>query len=231
MGLQTTPADPLTPSQLSNDVYNSIFIPSDQQSWYGNLKKYSVISSSNNENVIRLVDWKDQWSNSLTAEAKDGSTLLKDGMLGQLKTLRPQKTEKSTRKLWINRDCQVQNNQYIFAESKDLKIITPDYLADSNALRCQNNATMKDQYGGYLMNLLGYQVDPQTVTGNSLTQSEPLWQLGMALHSTPLKMTQFAKFNADGSIERDDYIAFGSTQGLLHVVDAANGKEFFFCSQ
>ena len=227
MGLQTTPADPLTPSQLSNDVYNSIFIPSDQQSWYGNLKKYSVISSSNNENVIRLVDWKDQWSNSLTAEAKDGSTLLKDGMLGQLKTLRPQKTETSTRKLWINRDCQIQNNQYIFAESKDLKIITSDYLADSNALRCQNSVTTKDQYGGYLMNLLGYQVDPQTATGNSLTQSEPLWQLGMALHSTPLKMTQFAKFNADGSIERDDYIAFGSTQGLLHVVDADNGKEKF----
>lgn len=231
MGLQSIPADPLTPYLLSNDVYNSIFVPSDQQSWYGNLKKYSVLTENETTggNVIRLkgsVDFKDQW-NGGRSEKMDGSELLAGGMLNQLNSLRPQKTDTSTRKLWINRDCQQKDSQYIFAESQALKAITPDYLSDSSESRCKDNLTSKDQYGGYLMNLLGYQVDPQTATGSSLTQSEPLWQLGMPLHSTPLKITQFAKFNTDGGIDRDDYIVFGSTQGLLHIVDADNGKERF----
>jgi type IV pilus assembly protein PilY1 len=37
----------------------------------------------------------------------------------------------------------------------------------------------------------------------------------MPLHSTPVKITQYAKFNNNGAIDRDDYIIFGSTQGLL----------------
>lgn len=231
MGLQTIPADPLTPYQLSNDVYNSIFAPSDQQSWYGNLKKYSVLNENetNGSSIIRLkgsVDFKDQW-NGGRAEKMDGSELLSGGTLEQLKTLRPLKTDSSTRKLWINRDCKEQSGQYYFTEDQNLKIITPDYLADTNQARCNNNSSLKDQYAGYLMNLLGYQVDPQLVNANLMAQSEPLWQLGMPLHSTPVKITQYAKFNNNGAIDRDDYIVFGSTQGLLHVVDADDGKEKF----
>jgi type IV pilus assembly protein PilY1 len=182
MGLQTIPADPLTPYQLSNDVYNSIFAPSDQQSWYGNLKKYSVLNENetNGSSIIRLkgsVDFKDQW-NGGRAEKMDGSELLSGGALEQLKTLRPLETDSSTRKLWINRDCKEQSGQYYFTEDQNLKIITPDYLADTNQARCNNNSSLKDQYAGYLMNLLGYQVDPQLVNANLMAQSEPLWQLG-----------------------------------------------------
>lgn len=234
LGLQTIPADTLTPYQLSSDVYNSIFIPSDKQSWYGNLKKYSVLAENETSggSIIRLkgsVDFKDQWNGGRT-EKVDGSELLVGGALNQLKTLRPQQADSSTRKLWINRDClQNGDKNYSFNESQTLKKITVDsqYLADSSVARCSLSATVKDPYGGYLMNLLGYKVDPLTVTGSELAQSEPLWQIGMPLHSTPLKITQFAEFQTNGSIDREDYIVFGSTQGLLHIVDATTGKENF----
>lgn len=224
LGLQTIPADPLTPYQLSNDVYNSIFAPTDHQSWFGNLKKYSVTDTTSGENVIRLVDWKDQWNGAALEDKEKGSTLFDGGVLKQLKTLRPSKTDDSTRTLWINRNCQ---SGGAFAESQNLKKVTLDYLNDSSEARCKENVTAKDGYGGYLMNLMGYQLDnPESATGNSLAQSEPLWQVGMPLHSTPLKLTQFAKFNGS-AIDREDYVLFGSTQGLLHVVNASNGKEKF----
>ncbi|MCH7379653.1 MULTISPECIES: PilC/PilY family type IV pilus protein [Acinetobacter] len=234
LGLQTIPADPLTPYQLSSEVYNSIFIPSDKQSWNGNLKKYSVLTENETSggSIIRLkgsVDFKDQWNGGHTEKA-DGSELLIGGALDQLKTLRPQQVDSSTRQLWINRDCQKNSDKkYTFNESKTLKKINVDsqYLADSSVARCSLSATEKDPYAGYLMNLLGYKVDPLTATGNELAQSEPFWQLGMPLHSTPLKITQFAKFQTNGTIDRDDYIVFGSTQGLLHIVDASTGKEKF----
>lgn len=230
LGIATIPADPLTPYQLNNDVYNSMFIPTNHQSWFGNLKKYSVLTEDKTDGgqVIKLkstIDFKDQW-NANKEEKKDGSEILLGGMVDQLKTLR-EKNKDSTRKLWINRDCEQKDNNYIFNESKSLKAITPDYLADASSTRCQSNSSAKDILGGYLINLLGYKVDAQTAKAKDLKESQPLWQLGMPLHSTPFKITQSGKFKADGSIERDDYIVFGTTQGLLHVVDAKNGKEKF----
>lgn len=223
MGLQTIPADPLTPYQLSDDVYNSIFMPAAHQSWSGNLKRYSAANTSTGDNIIRTVDWKDKW-NSNTAEAEDGSTLFKGGMLGQLKTLRPQKTDTSTRTLWINRNCNADGE---FTESQSLKKVTSDYLDDSSEARCAIDSSAKDTKGGYLMNLLGYNVDAETATGGSLATSEPFWKIGMPLHSTPLKITQKAIFEAGNAENRDDYIVFGSTQGLFHVVNANDGKEEF----
>ncbi len=223
MGLQTIPADPLTPYQLSDDVYNSIFMPAAHQSWSGNLKRYSATNTGADDNIIRTVDWKDKW-NSNIAEAADGSTLFEGGMLGQLDALRPTKIDNSTRTLWINRNCDV-DGQY--SESQSLKKVTSDYLDDSSEARCAIDATAKDTKGGYLMNLLGYNVDPETATGGSLATSEPFWKIGMPLHSTPLKITQKAIFEAGNAANRDDYIVFGSTQGLLHVVNANDGKEEF----
>lgn len=224
MGLQTIPADPLTPYQLSNDVYNSMFKPADQQHWFGNLKKYSVTDVSSGNNIIRMVDWKDQWNSNELEDQDKNTKLFMGGTLDQLKSLRPTKADTSARNLWINRNCKTDGS---FAESASLKKVTPNYLADSSETRCAINASAKDTYGGYLMSLLGYQLDnPESATGNSLAQSEPLWQVGMSLHSTPLKLTQYAKFDTN-KIDRDDYIAFGSTQGLLHVVDADDGKEKF----
>ncbi|ENW05835.1 pilus assembly protein [Acinetobacter beijerinckii] len=230
LGVATIPSDPLTPYQLDNNVYNSMFLPSNQQNWFGNLKKYSVLTEgkSNGEQVIRLkgsIDFKDQW-NSNKEEKEDGSEVLQGGVADQLKKLR-EKNKDSTRKLLINRDCKKENNIYRFVENDALKEIRSDYLADVNSLRCQSNSTLKDNLGGYLINLIGYKVEPENIEAKDLKGSEPLWQLGMPLHSTPVKITQYAKFNNNGAIDRDDYIIFGSTQGLLHVVDADDGKEKF----
>lgn len=231
MGLQTTPADPLTPYQMNNEVYNSMFEPTDHQSWFGNLKKYSVTNPKVGDNTIRMLDWKDKWNNDQEdkqAEFKlDKSKLFEGGMLKQLETYRPSKNNESTRKLWINRNCKKDGT---FGESENLKAITKAYASDISVERCTDNSSAKDnrQYEtGYLMSLLGYKIDPEKFLTTQLDQSEPLWQIGMSLHSTPFKITQNATFQSNGSIDRNDYIIFGSTQGLLHVVNASDGKEKF----
>src|SRR5690606_19900576 len=60
--------------------------------------------------------------------------------------------------------------------------------------------------------------------------------IGAILHSKPILLTQEGKPTVtkgnDGKVlidttNRKDYILFGSTQGLLHVLDAKTGKEKF----
>lgn len=85
----------------------------------------------------------------------------------------------------------------------------------------------------YWLNVLGYNIS-ESATGvtlaNLLTQPE-LRQVGAIMHSKPVLLTQKGKVTyTSGSIDtsnRDDYLLFGSTQGLLHVVDAQTGIEKF----
>src|SRR5690606_9611996 len=87
----------------------------------------------------------------------------------------------------------------------------------------------------YILSLLGYQIDgqnpPDTVA--DLIAKPSLRQIGAVMHSYPVLITNKGKvaFNpttkAMESTNREDYILFGSTQGLLHVVDAETGVEKF----
>ncbi|MDU6055944.1 MAG: pilus assembly protein PilC, partial [Acinetobacter junii] len=78
----------------------------------------------------------------------------------------------------------------------------------------------------------------ETVTLADLITKPELRQVGSVMHSTPILLTQSGKISyTSGTIDttdRDDYLLFGSTQGLLHVVragknatDANRGKEVF----
>jgi hypothetical protein len=167
MGLQTIPADPLTPYQLSNDVYNSIFAPSDQQSWYGNLKKYSVLNENetNGSSIIRLkgsVDFKDQW-NGGRAEKMDGSELLSGGALEQLKTLRPLETDSSTRKLWINETKSKKGN--IILRKIKIKLLLL-IIWQIQIKRVRQQFIAQRPICGLFNESTWYQVDPQLVNAN-----------------------------------------------------------------
>ncbi len=65
----------------------------------------------------------------------------------------------------------------------------------------------------------------------NLTTKPELRQVGAVMHSTPILLTQSGKIKVTSgaldTTERDDYLLFGMTQGLLHVVDADDGKEKF----
>lgn len=215
VGLQTLPADPLTPYRMTNEVYKSMFEPTDKASWLGNFKKYYTKT----DNIVdkEKDSWAEDLANYKVKDWKKGGTLAK---LEKLTT--PENI--TGRNLLTNRGCgKDANNQDIFKEKLSLKTITNQYLDET----C---GSTKDDKGYLLMNLLGYNADNAVTTKNLTEANRTHWQVGMNLHSTPIKLTQEAILQADGDIEessRKDYMLFGTTQGLLHVVDAKTGEEAF----
>lgn len=226
IGLQTIPEDPLTPYRMSNDVYKSMFEPTEKASWIGNFKKYYV-ETDNSVNKL-----KDAWD--ISANSYDVQDWNKGGLLTKLKNLKnktdnsdPTKPIITERKVLINRDCQQIDNTttYQFTEVGALKTINNKYLD----IKCGSATTARPDDKGYLlMNLLGYNVGNAATTADLTEANRTNWKVGMNLHSTPVKLTQEAVFNADNSVkERKDYMLFGTTQGVLHVVDAKTGEESF----
>ncbi len=226
IGLQTIPEDPLTPYRMSNDVYKSMFEPTEKASWIGNFKKYYV-ETDNSVNKL-----KDAWD--ISASSYDVQDWDKGGLLARLRNLKnktdnsdPAKPVITERKVLVNRDCQQIDNStaYQFTEVGALKTINNTYLD----VKCGSGTTARPDDKGYLlMNVLGYNVGNAATTADLTEANRTNWKVGMNLHSTPVKLTQEAVFNADNSVkERKDYMLFGTTQGMLHVVDAKTGEESF----
>src|SRR5690606_40070585 len=92
-----------------------------------------------------------------------------------------------------------------------------------------------DPNRGYLLTLLGYNLDvanpPTTI--DALKAQQSLRQMGAVMHSYPLLVTNKGKLEYNKtkkvmeSEDREDYVLFGTTQGLLHVVNAETGIEKF----
>lgn len=82
------------------------------------------------------------------------------------------------------------------------------------------------------LNILGYNapIGSTKVTESSLNSTPEVRQVGALLHSTPIILTQESNTpTRSGSrfsyADRKDYVLYGSTQGILHVVDAESGVE------
>lgn len=223
-GAATIPVDALNPSALQNFAYFSQFQPtpgvaSTPQLWQGNLKKYNVLNGllvdRDNNAVVnssgRIVDNKDVWSTGIT----DETMALVGGVKAKL-NLGLDSSDVVRRKVLINRDSSGD------ATDTTLNQITTSYLSSSDPDRA------------YLLSLLGYNIDPANTptTLDGLRASSELRQLGAVMHSSPILLTNQGKISADSSgaltsSDRQDYILFGTTQGLLHVVDATTGVEKF----
>ena len=101
-----------------------------------------------------------------------------------------------------------------------------------NAITTAYNLNSSAPYRAALMGLLGYEsaVAGEDLTTKSITGKLP--QIGAILHSKPVLLTQSGLPTVTGTstsatidtTNRDDYILFGSTQGVLHVLDAKNDK-------
>jgi type IV pilus assembly protein PilY1 len=223
-GAATIPVDQLNTATLQNYAYFSQFQPTPgadatPQLWQGNLKKYNVVNGLLEDikgNAVvnssgKIVDNYDLWSSGIT----DNSMALIGGVKAQL-NLGLDSSNTPNRKVLINRDSSGNPTD------TTLNAITTDYLTSSDADRA------------YLLSLLGYNIDPGNVpsTLDGLKASSELRQVGAVMHSSPLLMTNQGKMIAasDGSVSstnRQDYVLFGTTQGLLHVVDASTGQEKF----
>lgn len=253
-GSPTIPRDALNPSILQNDAYYPQFQPTpdkNYQLWVGNLKKYLVSSTGalkdkTGANIIdskgRIINNYDYWSPaiSINTTIKDADVntqgsikyAQQGGVWSQLK-LRTATDSSIQRKLLTNRVGTGTGGSAIFSSSGTvLRSVNLDYLADT---------TYKDDpKRGYLMSLLGYPITatdaatPANITTITLAATTAdLRQVGAVMHSTPVLVTNKGKvaFNSTTktleSSGRKDYVLFGTTQGLLHVVDAGTGEEKF----
>ena len=236
-GSPTLPQDALNPLRIQPYGYYGSFIPKPQEStqlWVGNMNKYHIFNGElyNASKTIRLI----KADGSLDAAAKGLWT--DEGMKGQLPlgiTTNAANEKIANRTLYTNREITGTAAPYAASEIGSLKKVNVETLFGTGSTALFVNDPDKN----YWLNLLGYNVAAtETVTLADLITKPELRQVGSVMHSTPILLTQSGKISyTSGTIDttdRDDYLLFGSTQGLLHVVragknatDANRGKEVF----
>lgn len=236
-GSPTLPQDALNPLRIQPYGYYGSFTPKPQEStqlWVGNMNKYHIFNGElyNASKTIRLI----KADGSLDAAAKGLWT--DEGMKGQLPlglSTNAANEKIANRTLYTNREITGTAAPYAASEIGSLKKVNVTTLFGTGTTALFANDPDKN----YWLNLLGYNVAATgTVTLADLITKPELRQVGSVMHSTPILLTQSGKISyTSGTIDttdRDDYLLFGSTQGLLHVVragknatDANRGKEVF----
>lgn len=229
IGSSTIPVDALNTNQLQPFAYFPMFKPlieTEDQLWVGNLKKYNVINGSlydiTNQAVYRnSTDFnnalKDYWLN--TSVTHPDEVISYGGNLSQLLGTKMPKLDSSN-------NLVLQRNLFINSDS------SAGELKSATTILKEGTLTNRE----YLYGLLGY--SKLTATDLTTLQSKSYddqlvylktknvakgYQLGSIIHSSPILLTQKGAIVADGSgvmgsAERDDYVLFGTTQGVLHVV-------------
>lgn len=253
-GSPTIPKDSLNPAVLQKQAYFPQFQPTpdkNYQLWAGNLKKYAVVNGilkdRDNSTLIstatatkgQILPNRDFWAytdNDSTNDNSDSNTpgsnsyTLKGGAWSQL-LLTMNQTTQENRNFLTNRSADG-------STTTTLRQIKKSDLTDTTY--------QTDGKRGYLMALLGYPMtvtqakDPDHLVLNA-TPSSALRQIGALMHSSPLLITNSGQITyTNGVIDtqnREDYVLFGTTQGLLHIVkagkndstsvDSNGGKEVF----
>ena len=245
-GSSTIPFDALNPESLQAFSYFPQFEPKvadedDQQLWFGNLKKYYVVNNSVYASesggpaslVVKksvLQDLKDIWGDS-TSYPSGTATFAKWGALSKLPLGTQQNDDTFTgRKLLTDYDFnEAASGTEKVSQNLQLVRITHQYTTDDKT-KTDNPERIKG-----LMGLLGYNIASANENLEGATAN--LRQMGSILHSLPVLLTQSGKAVAvkdatSGNVyvdttDRKDYVLFGTTQGLLHVVDAKTGVEKF----
>lgn len=252
-GSSTIPMDALNLEVIQPYAYFPQFEPKvnttdKQQLWFGNLKKYYVVnngvyankSGTEDSTVVlksKLQDWPDVWSNSVFQYDDKTPVYQKHGVLSQLSlgTKLNGKLEKVTGRNLLTDysydDSKTENEK----EGRDFNLVQIKYTYTTDS-KTKTDA----KYARSLMALLGYDIPAEAVTnGYDLDGQNPsiatLRQMGSISHSLPVLLTQEGKAVAkliDGKVvitseDRKDYVMFGTTQGLLQVVDAKDGTEKF----
>ena len=242
-GSPSIPVDSLNPFLQEPYAYYSQFQPDLSQLqgiWQGNLKKYKVVNNTyygkTGGTVIKASDGKtlstattDYWNSSGTP---DGGNALGGGAYSKLPV------QPLARSLYTNRTFSgTAGTSGVEVVSNNNSLTQIPSAGGTGVGTAIDYAATQDPDRGYLLNLLGYVVPPVPVVTTApstaailLTSPVPpiLRQMGANIHSSPTLITTKGTLNADGTYSaRNDYIMFGTTQGLLEVVDAKTGVEKF----
>ena len=204
-GSATIPVDQLNTAVILPDAYFSEFQPTPDKNyklWQGNIKKYNVVGSA-----LEGMDHK-KVVNDKGEIAQEVIDLWGGGVKNNL-PIGLKSNNLPNRKLLVN----------------NLTDNTLEQITAENMLH--SNDTNKK---GYLLAALGFNIDinhlPSTI--DELKQIASLKQIGSTMHSSPILVTNAGKISSNGTTsDREDYILFGTTQGLLQVVDKETGVEKF----
>ncbi len=253
-GSSTIPMDALNPEIIQPYAYFPQFEPKvksedKQQLWFGNVKKYYVVnngvyaSASGDASTVvlksTLQDLRDIWGSESTSYPTDTPIYEKYGALSKLKlgtetfTDGEESTTIAGRKVLTDYvfDGTKSENQQV---SRNFDLNRIDYTYTTNEKTKTDDAS---RVRG-MMSLLGYNIPTATDTNglDLATMTATLRQMGSVYHSLPVLLTQQGKAiatrDASGAIHigttgREDYVMFGTTQGLLSIVDAESGVEKF----
>ncbi|MFU8926217.1 hypothetical protein [Acinetobacter puyangensis] len=250
-GSSTIPKDALNPETIQGFSYFPQFEPkvedgNTQQIWFGNLKKYYVLNNSvyasesgGSSNVVSskglIRDLNDIWG-AKSGQSYDlgGSIYKKGGALSRLLLGTEISYDEDNKKIVTGRKLLTDYEFDNGVEKTNYNLIRIDrtYTTDTK--------TKTDtQYAKPLMAVLGYNItDAETTNGLDLTnRTADVRQIGSILHSLPVLLTQEGKLVAKykqntsdvyiDSESREDYVLFGTAQGMMHVVDADTGLEKF----
>lgn len=223
-GSPTLPQDALNPLRVQPYGYYASFIPKlNYQLWAGNINKYNIVNGAlvgngvNNTSIFKADGSLDTSVLGLWAKnAVNGFAGLKGALdLG---------IDGSTASDAVVKRNVLTNRKIVSGIASEQNTLSQvDFISDY---------LKTDPKQKYWLNVLGYNEDT-TVSGTAdLTQyigkTAELRQVGAAMHSTPILLTQSGTISSDlSTTNRKDYLLFGSTQGLLHMVDSSNGKEVF----
>lgn len=211
------PIDPLNPLTYMNDGYYGAFTPLPEQKrlfWKGDINKYHVKNQGlyGKDTTTPLFTGTGVMSATTVGFWSDG-TPSKNGLTAMLDL------QSAGRPVFTN---------HTSSSNANLTKVTVNELFDATG-----TMTSDTTHRNAWLNLLGYGIsdlDKPVATKSALTGLPEMRQLGAIMHSTPIILTQSGKVlrgtgGLDTTQNRQDYVLFGSTQGILHVVDGATGKE------
>jgi len=254
-GSSTIPKDALNPEAVQGFSYFPQFEPKvddgdTQQVWIGNLKKYYVVNNSvyasqsgGSTNVVSskgiVRDLSDLWAKSGFNYPANTPIYQKGGALSRLElgTTTNAKGEKVTGRNLLTDYSYDDSKAAGEKEGRDFDLVNIKYTYTTD-----DKTKTDTKYAKPLMAVLGYNIsDIESTDGLDLsTRTANLRQMGSSLHALPILLTQEGKLvakNKDASgatvpvfIDsegREDYILFGTTQGMVHVVNAETGNEKF----
>lgn len=199
--------------------------------------------------VIRS-NTRDLWN--ATAQ-DDGKSAILGGLFSQIQIPNPLSDAASvngilTRPLFI--DASLRSTGWLSkglsaSNPGTLTRVTSSMVLELNDLDIEQSGWRQNRYQPYLLSALGYQLDPAYLSQLSagyvwdrLDKLKPLpvmRQMGAVMHSEPLLLTLQASYNPEQGItnpvnspeNRQDYLLFGTLQGLLHLIDPTTGEEVF----
>ncbi len=130
-------------------------------------------------------------------------------------------------------------------DHNELTRVNTELALEVNTKDPSKTGFAKSVYQPYLLSALGYHIantiaDPSDWNLDKVKKLNTTRQMGGVLHSDPILVTLEAPVDESGNIlneqkdtsgqikaSRQDYVVFGTMQGLLHMVDQNTGREIF----